>query len=285
MTIKDIQIGKKAKGKGKNKVGKPIENELSKLGLKQKEVEVYITCLERGTCTLQKLSDACSFKRSSVYNYVDTLVKKGLIIETKKGNRRYLAAADPEKLHTLLDTMKWEVENVKEDLPDIIANLTSYLPRLRSMGEDEIHTNVSYYDNEEDVRNIFGEVFEADTIYYFSKLGPDFKKVSDNMEKAKDLIIERGTVLKAIIDDSLAGKSFTESDMYQGLKDVPTFECKRIHTSLQFELTSFNVVLYNNKLTLVIRDKRKEFVILENSKVVHYLKGVYELLWNMSPTI
>ena len=63
---------------------------LNKLGLNQKEANVYMACLELGSGTIKELSEKSGVKRTSIYNFLEELKQKGLITQIQKGKKTIL---------------------------------------------------------------------------------------------------------------------------------------------------------------------------------------------------
>jgi sugar-specific transcriptional regulator TrmB len=65
----------------------PIELELKKLGLKEKEVKVYLAGLEFGPNSIKNIAEKAKIPRPTVYEIVKKLKEKELFVETKKGKK------------------------------------------------------------------------------------------------------------------------------------------------------------------------------------------------------
>ncbi|MEK7510030.1 MAG: helix-turn-helix domain-containing protein [Patescibacteria group bacterium] len=97
--------------------------ELRKLGLKDKEVKVYLAGLELGPTTMQKLAIKAGIKRPTAYEIVKILARKNLFQETRQGKKRYVQVQSPEKILSLLRLQKREIEEREREFVRIIAAL------------------------------------------------------------------------------------------------------------------------------------------------------------------
>ena len=107
-----------------------ISLELRKLGLKEKEVSVYLAALELGFSPVQKIARQAGISRPTAYEVIAALIKKGLVREikrkgTNKGEKTYFAAESPDKLLRLLRTQKREIEEKEREFIRIISLLQS----------------------------------------------------------------------------------------------------------------------------------------------------------------
>ena len=106
--------------------------ELRKLGLKEKEVQVYLTGLELGPSSVQKIAKKAKITRPTTYEIIKTLEKKGLFIETKQKKKRLFVAQSPERILGILKIKKREIEEKEREFIRIIATLQSkYSEKLK----------------------------------------------------------------------------------------------------------------------------------------------------------
>jgi len=119
-----------------------IHLELRKLGLKEKEVSVYLAALELGFTSVQNIAKQTGLSRPTVYEIIKELAKKGLMKEIKRqgairGERTYFAAESPDNLLGLLRVQKREVEEKEREFIRIISALRA---KYNLAGQTEIRT-------------------------------------------------------------------------------------------------------------------------------------------------
>lgn len=119
-----------------------IPLELRKLGLKPKEINVYLAALQLGWSPVQKIAQAAGVSRPTAYEVIRGLIKKGLMREIKrkgviKGEKTYFAAESPDKLLGLLRVQKREVEEKEREFIRIISALRA---KYYLAGQAEIRT-------------------------------------------------------------------------------------------------------------------------------------------------
>ena len=116
--------------------------ELRKLGLKEKEVGVYLAALELGFDSVQNIAKKAGFSRPTVYEIIKALTSKGLMREVKRqgavqGERSYFASESPDALLGLLRTQKREVEEREREFVRIISALRA---KYNLAGQTEIRS-------------------------------------------------------------------------------------------------------------------------------------------------
>lgn len=99
--------------------------ELRKLGLKEKEVNVYLSGLELGASTILEIAKKAKTARPTTYEILETLKEKGLFTETKREKKRYFIAQSPEKILGIFRVQKRELEEKEREFIRIIAALDS----------------------------------------------------------------------------------------------------------------------------------------------------------------
>ena len=103
----------------------PIELELRKLGLTEKEVRVYLAGLELGPSSVLNIAQKAGLARPTTYEIIKSLENKGLFAETKQKKKRYFVAQSPERILGLLRVQKKEIEEKEREFIKIISALES----------------------------------------------------------------------------------------------------------------------------------------------------------------
>ena len=97
--------------------------ELRKLGLKEKEVQMYLAGLELGATSVQNIATKAGVTRPTAYEIIKVLEEKGLFLEAKQQKKRYVLAQSPEKILSILRLQKKELEEKEREFIRIIAAL------------------------------------------------------------------------------------------------------------------------------------------------------------------
>lgn len=119
-----------------------INLELRKLGLKEKEVNVYLAALELGFSSVQNIAKKAGISRPTAYEIIKELIGKGLMKEirrqgTTQGERTFFAAESPDNLLGLLRIQKREIEEKEREFVRIISALRS---KYYLAGQNEIRS-------------------------------------------------------------------------------------------------------------------------------------------------
>lgn len=96
---------------------------LAELGLSTLEAEIYETALGLGTFPASVIANRLNIPRSTVRYTCESLVRKGLMIETKKANTKLFVAENPTKLFSMLNAEEERIVRKKEQLASTIKEL------------------------------------------------------------------------------------------------------------------------------------------------------------------
>src|SRR5690349_10672218 len=106
-----------------------MEKELQHMGLEEKEIKIYLACLESELNTPTTLAKKTGLKRATIYFYLERLEQKGLIDFEVRRARKYISALPPKRaLKQYLESKKEEINKSESLLADIVAQLEK-LPR------------------------------------------------------------------------------------------------------------------------------------------------------------
>lgn len=107
-----------------------LEMELRKLGLKEKEVKVYLAGLKLGPSSVQKIAEAAGgMTRPTTYEIIRRLAEKRLFSTIKENKKQSFIAQSPEGILGILRTEKKEIEEKEREFIRIIASLEAKYPK------------------------------------------------------------------------------------------------------------------------------------------------------------
>lgn len=90
--------------------------ELQQIGLSKNEAKIYEALLTLGTANISSISSVGKVNRRNVYDSLENLLKKNLVIVVRKKAGNLYKAAEPKRLYEMLQTQKQKISKV---LPDI----------------------------------------------------------------------------------------------------------------------------------------------------------------------
>lgn len=249
-----------------------IQNKLEKvfkyLGLDEKSVQFYLSCLAAGKTTINEISKEIKIPRSTCYLILEKLKTEGLIFETPFGPKRSLIAQTPENLINLL-------KEKNEQSQKIFKLAKDFLPALNSVVPSSQKPKVRFYEGTESVKQIYFETLKSKEISIFCLIqlknskNKEFKKfIPVYMEK----LINKGIKTREIVTD-------LPSDLeYQ--KNYSTQNNQIINISGKNQ-TDTDFMIWDNKVAF-ISFKQNDLigVLIEDKEIAKFEKMRFDLLWN-----
>ncbi len=231
--------------------------ELKKLGLNEKEAQLYLLILEKNEATATQLSYDSNISRPTAYRILDELEQKNLVNKIKKNKKTVFVATSPDTLLGLLKIKKREAQEQEREFLRIISTLQSTYSLKNSGGinEFDIKTSMSIFlDNL--VHTPTDEIFalhtnpsliDKDTLYIA------YKKIHDRLP---NLIV----------------KELCQSDK-SCIKKSPNFiQTKKI----QLKQQDFSIIAANR---IFIITKESIFTIDQKDTAI-VIKSLLAILWN-----
>lgn len=140
--------------------------ELTNLGLTDKESAVYLACLELGPSPVQPIAKKSKVVRATTYVILESLMGMGLVTKYKEGKKTLFSAEAPRQLLRLLEKQEEQIREKEGELETILPELQM----LMKVAGDK--PSVRYFEGKEGLRAIRQEILmharSGDTVYNFT---------------------------------------------------------------------------------------------------------------------
>lgn len=239
-----------------------LNQTLITLGLSDKEVKVYLACLELGSATIQEIATKAGIKRTSIYNFLDEMKGKGLVSEIKQSGRVMIIAEDP---NTLVQRMETQMRDLQTVLPDLmgIFNRPGNKPKVK------------YYQGLEGLKKIYQDTLETkETIYAFG----DYEDLMTTMDPDYMWAYADERARRGIGIFTIAKKGEWATKAMKRNK-AQKREMKLVD-KVEFD-TEVNI--YGNKVALLSFHRPYAGVIIEDRAIAETMKSIWKLVWNSVP--
>lgn len=242
---------------------------LYKLGLSEKEAKVYLSALELGTETVQKIAKKSGIGRTTAYAHIKSLIKRGLMSSGTRDGKTYFSAEPPENLSFLLEGQKKEIGQLSSDLQKIIPELrllfetTEERPRIKLFeGREGLKSMVNDF-----MKSKFSNVEEFTPIDEAYEFSPPQKNGYRQKIKRKFSKVPMRTIYTS-------GKGLF-------LKPKEKLKERRFLPKDIFPFTG-SVTIYGNKVSLISQKRTISGVIIENKEITDTLRTMFNLAWEAS---
>ena len=235
---------------------------LEGLGLSDSESKVYFSMLSLGPASILSISRASEVKRTTIYNILENLNKKGLTRVEFKGFKKLYVAEHPKKLERILNERKSDLENL---FPELEA-----LYNLRG-GE----AFIKYYEGSESIKNAYYDLL--DSLQHndeFLVIGDPNNWESINKSFAKDFIVRRNkhTLKIRIIQ--------TNSDLSREYKKFERNFKEEVRLLPPEAKLDTNLVITPQKILIQQMFSPVLVITIENKSTINMHRELFNVMWN-----
>lgn len=128
---------------------------LEEIGLTKTEINLYISLLKLGQSTTTNIIKESGIHASKVYEFLDRLIKKGLVSFVIKSNKKYFSAAEPKILISFLKEKEKLIEKQEAEIEQLIPELTS----VKAESEDKINSQI--YEGLNGIKTVYHKILET----------------------------------------------------------------------------------------------------------------------------
>ncbi len=235
-----------------------INKILEKLGLSSKEALVYEAALELGAGSAQQIALKAGLPKSTVYDVLKNLSRKGLVNIYLKGKKKHFSAQDPEVLQ---DKIKQQAELLNKFLPDIQAvyNARAVKPKVR------------FYEGKQGVKIVIKEILkEARELWAIGSAEEIFFKLDDYFPEFSKQRAQKKIPLKVILRES------AKAEERKRLGPQELRQVKIIKSPIEFKSLMW---LWQNKLAMVTLGDDLMVVVIESKDIADTWRVMFEGMW------
>lgn len=190
-----------------------LESFLQTLGLSDNETRVYLYLLTHGESIASIISKRLGIKRASVYQILESLVSKELIVEFSKNNVAHFDSVDPDELVGLCEQRVNQMQRLKAKA----EVLKSEFKRLREKGKMptlEIRGKIKYFQGLEAVTQLIEETLsEKDRVQLCFGLNTFHAELAgDDWGDYTKRRVDKGMFVKSIQPDTEAAIEYKSRD-------------------------------------------------------------------------
>lgn len=241
-----------------------LKEKLISLGLEEKEAVIYLTSLSLGKTSILKISKNSEIKRTTVYDIVDRLIKKGLMFTEKSGWKTYYRAAHPEKIEGIIERQKVTLQNIMPELENLYKT-------------DGVQGFIREYYGIEAVKQIYSDILKDITWgeNYYVISNPE-KWLQLDEEFFMSFIKKRAKFninIKLLLQDSKTARAHQkiEKELNEEIKILPP-------------KTELDTNLVIRKDTIIIHElvEPMKITIIKNPYIAHMHQQLFEIMWDQT---
>lgn len=248
---------------------------LRKIGFTEKEAKVYMQLIRLGAQPVSTIATKAEINRTTTYDIIQTLIKKGLISSIRKGSATYFKALDPKNLLNYLEREK--VEHTKK-LEKQQKEISALLPALISLENPEsTKPKVTFYEGEKGMRQAYEDTLtSSETILAYANVEEMHKGLPNFFpEYYQRRAKEKKIHIKAIFPDNKVSLERHKKDRSENRESL------LIPAKLYDFSPEINV--YDDKV-LYASWREKMAIIIKSKEIADFHKKMYKLAWKQAET-
>lgn len=243
---------------------------LKKSGFSEKEAKVYMQLIHLGPQAASVIAENSNINRTTTYDIIESLTKKGLLSSLKKDGITYFKALDPRELLNYLDGEKAEYTKQIDKQKKAIEEI---LPALISLENPQsTKPKVTFYEGEKGLRQAYEDTLtSSETILAYANV-EDMHKGLPNF--FPDYYRRRGVInkihIKCIAPDNTTSKERQKHDKKEN-REMVLIPGKKYEFSPEINI-------YDNKV-LYASWREKMAIIITSQEIAEFHKKMYWLCW------
>lgn len=243
---------------------------LRKIGFSDKESRIYIALLGLESATPNEIAKKADINRTSAYDVLEILLKRGVVSKFRKRSKTYFSASDPRKLISYLDHEKYDheqsIENLKRSVSERMPELISLQRPLSS------RPKVQFFEGEKGMREAYEDTLTAKNgILAYANVEEVHKGIPNFFPDYYQRRTKKKVPIKAI---------FTRDPLSLERAEHDREEIRQTKFLPNVDMTfSPEVNIYNNKV-LIASWKEKMAIIIESKEFADLMRLTYQLLWD-----
>lgn len=243
-----------------------IREKLAELGLKSRDIDVYLAVLSLGKSTISSVAKRAKVKRTTVYQHIEKLLEERLIYKDVDRKRSLYCAENPGKILNILEDRKKSIERQKIKFEKII-------PELQSLYSSSFNKpNVGFYEGKDGLKSIYKEILATHKNVYSIFSPKSFFRLF-SFEENHELLMrlyENGGILHNLVeksDKAIERLKKKEYNHFVKNKILPA----------NFEFTT-DLLVTDNKLAL-ISFTNLVGVIIEDKSIAELQQKMFKYIW------
>ncbi len=249
-----------------------ITDVLKKIGFNEKESSVYIQLVRMGSLSASTLSTKTGINRTTIYDIIEILGKKGLISSIQKNGVTYFKALDPRELVNYIEREK--VEHVKE-LEKQQKIIKDILPALISLENPEsTKPKVTFFEGEKGMRQAYEDTLtSSEEILAYANVEEMHKGLPNFFpEYYERRGVKKNIHIKCIAPDNKMSAERHKKDKAENREMI-------LIPKEQYEFSP-EINIYDDKV-LIASWKEKMAIIIKSKEIADFHKKMYQLSWNL----
>jgi sugar-specific transcriptional regulator TrmB len=243
-----------------------LQDILKSFQLTPKEIKVFLKVLELGSQPASQIARLCDLPRNTVRSMLDQLVKKGLLVKTRRANTQYYATERKENLIKYLRLRKVQMQDEIERQVDL---LESYGDELTVRHWALTRPRITFYEGIAGLERVYEDTLTAKNGL---KSWASCDELLEVMPKYFETYFKRrakkGIPMRSIHPDTPEGRKIVATNM-EVLRDSALIPKDKFFWTPEIQI-------YNDKVNIASW-KEKLGVIIESQEIADAMRMIFDL--------
>jgi len=246
-----------------------IEQALEKIGLTEGEVKVYLSLLELGASSTGSIIKKSGVSGSKVYEVLDRLSQKGLVMSVIKNGVKNFEVASPSRILHYLEEKKSLIDEEKVSVQKIIPELILKQKSTKA-NEAKIFTGWEGLKTaEEDILSSLGKGEEWLSMGLTEQ--PESWEIYFN--KKQEERAKKGIIHKHLLNEKYVS-------LHKKRKHLPHTEFRFLPK--EFEMPTSTEVYANKVMIFIMSVESPMAILIESKAVADSFRKYFYAMWNQS---
>lgn len=257
-----------------------ISDLLKQIGLNQKEVDIFMIC-SKGFLRASEIAGIVKLKRTNIYTILDSLIKKGLIVELKSGKVKKFRAVSISRLYDYVERQKLKLDNDTKRLDIVLDNINKQFSIKR-------HADVEFFNGMEEVSKFVLEkpkspgrelVKKITKFERYAMVGDIIDKANSRCENIYQRLKSKYVSEMTIVPDNEKSRDIityqtSKYPSYQKFHDFRFVDFKSIPFDSQIIITGYDVSIVS------ITEAETWAVKFMDKSMFNSFKAIFSALWS-----
>jgi sugar-specific transcriptional regulator TrmB len=248
-----------------------IKETLKKLNFNDKEVQIYLLCLQHGKLTPSAISKMANINRTTVYSVAKELIKKGVLQEDLGGANRAFLALPPQTFESNWKKEERKLQDKKLAVMRAVSELGAYtrgskysVPKILFIEEEGVEDHLYKQ------TSIWNRSLKEKEVDYWGFQDPSF------IEYYEEWIDWYWTQEKSSNDISLKLLSTKEAETLKGKK----YKNRQIRFWNKAKNITATTWIMGDHVVMIITNKRPHYLVeIVDEVLADNMRQIFKSMW------
>ncbi len=241
-----------------------IQKTLIHFGLTDADTKVYLVLNQKGECDIPTLVDETKLSRTAIYDSINSLTDKKLLIHRKIGKAAYYNTTHPQQLENLL----LERRRVETELENTMQTSIKELTKIYSLVSDQ--PGVYFFHTKDEIISMYEDFYQT---------GVPVDSIEEKGEMLKFISEYAHTYVKKRIQHKMYNRCIAPDVNIMNTTDPKKLREVRLVPTAKFPFR-MDIKIAGAKTVLVTFNKEKAIgVLIDNQEIAENFRILFNFLW------